>query len=393
MDKLRLLAGAVTLLILVSFIVFTEAKLTPSGTASQPVNPQLPTPSCTALRDLPVPSAPFQQIVKDARLFGKYISYSLMQQAPYSQNNLVLLDMGADHRLFTSDDSLQTVANTTEITIHDLDLNDKNLVWIEHVPGFLYANLKSCDLDYCAVSEPNVIFISNETQYLEHNVAMSDSRVVWTVRDPKGLLIMFCDFNKNGADGGCLNNDKKNVVNIYQQRDEYIHSVKTTQNFGYVLTKALTSPKAKLYIMNYSTNTSSMYYDEVRDGSQINDFFPISSQQNLNVIYMLENNTVVSVGFISDGKEIFQNRMKVLVNKTIDVLAADRNTKDLFKFAYLERGSNGTGYYIKTLSPPKSYNLDSVDYQQILGQISYSRNSFITQKLNPILPPAYFYCE
>jgi len=404
MDKGNLLLAIVTLALFTVFIALVGAKFTPSGTASQPVNPQLPTPSCTALRDLPVPSAPIKQSINSAKIFGKVITYDMANQASYPQPNLIILNMGEDNRLYTSDDKpLQKIEETNGVNVQDFDLSNETLVWIQDSTGLTSPILKRCLLDSCNSNTSSNIFYT-DNQYtlpdignLESRVSISGSKIAWVVLDSTNSIIrkiMFCDLNKNNYTGGCISTDKKQIINpIIQQQNEYIKKLKITENFGYVLTETSATPNSttKLYILNFNNLTASIYYDEAKDISLIKEFEPIQieKQSFSDALYVWDDENV-SISFIENGMESFKKRTPLLTNKMVETFTAERDTKNLFEIAWKEKDIKNSQYYLKKLSPPKSHLLDNTTYEKING-MSYSKNNFLINNLNGSYK--YTYCD
>ena len=406
MDKGNFLVVILILVTITIFFAFVEAKVAPkmvqqtspnliSTNSPIPINPILPDKSCSAMQNLPVPQAPSPQMSSNVRIFDNLLVYDLLQQQSYSQPSLFILDIGADGIFSTPDDKpLQSVFDSLDTRIIDFDLSGENLVWIRDANPWPFAELRMCGLDACASNASELIFTKDNMYDLESKLTISGSRIAWTVHDlvnPTVTKIMFCDITKNGANGGCLATDKKQVMDLSLQLNEYVNELRTTEKFGYVLTKTYPLMPVKLYIIDYDKLTFSVYYDEQIDKEKIVDFHPVNlQQQNYDAMYILENNnSVVSVAIITDGKERFSNRGRILANKIIDSIVIDRNGKSMFEFAYRERDSNGSNYYIKKMSPPKSYTLDKSYYQQ-MGMMSYSKNSFVTINQNSL--PAYMHC-
>ncbi len=390
--KLRFLLVVMISIGIVSVSVI-DAKLVSPTAVSQPVQPQPILPFCTPLRDLPIPPAPIQQMVHRFRMFDRYVAYDLVSQSSYSQYNLIVLDMGPDHRFFTPDDRpLQVVTDTIDAIIPDMDLSNETLVWIQSTPGLPNLELRRCNLSSCESNAPELIFTRDLQHDLENSVTISGSQILWTVHDFINRLstkVMFCNLNSNNNPGGCLSTDQKQVINLYLGQNEYIHEIKTTENFGYVITTTPVAYPMRMYILDYANLTINQYYDESRDQVQVIEFEPIKLQSGIDMLYMLENGTI-STAFIVDGTEIFSSRTRLLSGPNIEALAADRNTNYLFEFSYLERDNRGSNYYLKTFVPFKTYDLDRSTYQQ-MRHMEYSKNSFVTVNNNGL--PAYTYCS
>jgi len=360
-----------------------------------PSNPAPVAPFCDSLRQLPLPSGIPTHMFDNIVMFDKYVAYSAVHQQTYSMHDLLLLDMGNDGRPFTNDDApLQNVPDTMDATIHGLDISSTNLVWVQDLPGFPSTELKTCRLPNCELSGTDNIFSQDPRYRLTGPVSTSGSKITAAVYDivNHNEQVMFCDLSRNGNNGGCLLSDQKSFVNLNLPLNERISEIKTTENYGYIITETQALVK-KVYIVDYTSLAFNLYYDSsVQSQSAfLRDIEPVAQQQRgLDVVYMIVRNSL-SVDYIFNGNGNFAGRTSLPTNGNAEFLAPNKNTQGLFEFAYLSQDPRSRTYSLNTFVPNKIYSLDSNTYNQ-LRVINYNgMGGFASLDFNSL--PTYTYCR